>query len=76
MAKGKQKHETYWQKEKRLKARKSVYKETYKKGVFFDNKHTLIDWLNQNDIIVRVNAAGKLDDESEFIQITIEGFKP
>lgn len=71
-----EKHESIFQKDKRLKDRKSVYKETYKKGLFFDNKNVLIEWLKQNDILIRVHAGGKLDDETEYIQITIEGFRP
>ncbi len=70
--------ETYFQKEKRLKSRKQVYKETYKKGVFieYNAKDNLASWIAQNDVIVRVNTAGRLDDGTEFIQVTIEGFKP
>lgn len=67
--------ENFIQRERRQKARKSVYKETYKKGVFID-KEQIIKWLNQDDILVRVNAGGKLNDNSEYIQITIEGFDP
>lgn len=69
-------YEPFWKREARLKKRKSIYKETYKKGVIFENTDKLIEWLKQNDILIRVNAAGKMDDETEFIQITIEGFKP
>lgn len=69
--------ESFFQKEKRLKARKSVYKETYKKGaLFIENKDVLIEWIRQKDIIIRVIAAGKLDDGTEFNQLSIEGFNP
>ncbi len=68
--------ESFIQKDKRLKSRKSVYKETYRKGLFMDDKETLIEWIKQKDVIVRINAAGKLDDGTEYNQITIEGFNP
>lgn len=63
-------------KEKRLKSRKQTYKQTYRKGLYFSDKQKLIEWLNQEDVIVRVHCGGLLDDDSEFIQITIEGLKP
>lgn len=61
---------------KQLEKRKQVYRESYRKGVFFDNKEKLIEWLRQKDVIVRVHAGGRLDDDIELIQITIEGFIP
>lgn len=72
------KEETFLQKDRRLKNRKQVYKETYKKGVFmeYNQKDKLVEWIKQNDIVVKVNAAGTMEDETEFIQVTIEGFKP
>lgn len=68
--------ETPAAKEKRLKSRKQTYKESYQKGIFFNDKQKLIEWLNQEDVIVRVHSGGLLDDKTEFIQITIEGLKP
>jgi hypothetical protein len=68
--------ETFFQKERRLKARKQVYKETYKKGLFFINKEQLCEWIKKEDVLIRVHNAGKLNDETEFINITIEGFVP
>jgi hypothetical protein len=62
--------------QKQLEKRKQVYRESYRKGVFFDNKEKLIEWLRQKDVIVRVHAGGRLDDDTELIQITIEGFIP
>lgn len=72
----KAKEESFFAKERRLKARRQTFKMVYKKGCFFDNKQRLIEYLQQPDIIVRANAAGDMDDGTEFIQITIEGFKP
>jgi hypothetical protein len=70
--------ESLFQKEKRLKSRKQVYKETYRKGLFFEynQKDKLIEWIKQNDVIIRVHSGGQLNDETEFVSITIEGFKP
>lgn len=69
--------ESFFQKEKRLKARRSVYRETYRKNaLFIENKEVLIKWIRQRDIIIRVIAAGKLDDDTEFNQLSIEGFNP
>lgn len=68
--------ESFLQIDKRLKSRKSVYKETYKKGLFIENKEVLIEWIRQKEVIIRINAAGKLDDGTEYNQITIEGFNP
>lgn len=70
------KKETIFQKERRLKKRKQTYKETYKKGLFYNNARRLIEYLNQPDTVVRVHASGGLDDNTHFIQITIEGFVP
>lgn len=68
--------ENFFQKERRLKKRKPVYTESYKKGCFHQRPDVLSEYLKQPDIIVRVNKGGKLDDGTEFIQITIEGIKP
>lgn len=70
------KEENIFQKEKRLKARKIVYKETYKKGLFMINKEQLISWINQSEVLIRIHHAGQLNDETEFVTISIEGFKP
>jgi len=67
--------ESLFQKEKRLKARKPVYTETYKKGVFIPNKKILCEWIMQEDVIVRVHKGGSLDDGTEFNNVSIEGFK-
>lgn len=72
----KPKEENWLAKERRLKARRQTFKMVYKKGLFFENKQRLIEYLQQPDIIVRANAAGDMEDGTEFIQITIEGFKP
>ena len=70
------KEESLFAKERRLKARKSTYKVTYKKGVFYNSwqHENLVGYLNQPDVLVRVHSAGTLDDGKNFIQITIEGF--
>lgn len=72
------KEESFFAKEKRLKARKQSFKMTYRKGLFYNTwaYKTLIDYLNQPDVLVRVNSGGELDDGKAFIQITIEGFTP
>lgn len=69
------KEETFREKEKRLRNRKQDYKLTYKKGLFYNNIDRLIEYLKQPDVAVRVHASGSLDDDTDFIQITIEGFK-
>ncbi len=69
--------ESLFQKDKRLKSRKYASKVTYKKGVFY-NQHSyknIIGYLNSPDVIVRVLNAGDLNDGTNFITITIEGFK-
>lgn len=72
-----QKEESLFHKERRLKARKQSFAMSYKKGVFYNawSYKNLIDYLNQPDVLVRVHKAGSMDDDTEFIQITIEGFK-
>ena len=64
------------QKERRLKARKTTYAETYRKGIFMVNKEALCSWIMQNDVLIRINKAGMLDDDTEFCNIQVEGFKP
>lgn len=73
----KNKEESIFQKERRLKARKQSYKASYKKGIFYNQwaYKQLIDYLNQPDVLVRVLNAGSLDDDTAFVTITIEGFK-
>lgn len=68
--------ETLFQKEKRLKARKQVYKMTYKKGLFMINKTALCSWIMQDECLIRVHASGVMDDDTEFTSITIEGYNP
>lgn len=69
--------ETIQQKETRLKKRKPIYTETYRKGLFLNNApESLKKWVDQPDIVVRVHKGGNLDDGTEFINITIEGIKP
>lgn len=70
------KKETLFQKEKRLKNRKQSFRMTYKKGIFHNNFNILKAYLDQPDVVVRVHAGGQMDDQTEFIQITIEGIKP
>ena len=72
------KEEIFFQKERRLKARKETYSATYKKGVFYSQYKykNIIDYLNQPDVLVRVHKTGILDDDTTFISITIEGFQP
>jgi hypothetical protein len=78
MANKSKKEETIFEKEKRLKARKQSYKASYKKGVYYSvyQYKNLIDYLNQPDVLVRVLNAGSMDDDTAFVTITIEGFKP
>lgn len=73
----KNKEESIFQKERRLKARKQDYKISYKKGVYYSQYayKQLIDYLNQPDVLVRVLNAGSMDDDTAFVTITIEGFK-
>lgn len=72
----KPKEESFWAKERRLKARRQTFKMTYRKGVFWQNYHLLKEYLSQPDIIIRTNAEGNMDDGTSFLQITIEGIKP
>lgn len=78
MSTGTKKLENPLQKERRFKARKQVFKSTYKKGVFYNQyaHKNLVDYLNQPNVFVRVINAGSLDDDTTFVTITIEGFKP
>lgn len=73
-----EKEESLFQKESRLKKRKQDWKMSYKKGVYFQtwNYKELIEWIEQKDVIIKVHSAGNMDDGTEFMQITIEGFKP
>lgn len=66
--------ESFFQKEKRLKARRPVYKETFKKGLFYMAYERLISYINQPDVLVRIHSSGELDDGTSFLNITIEGF--
>jgi hypothetical protein len=75
MATEKFKWESPWMKERRLKKRKKTLTMKYKKGVTFDNPYKLVEWLGQKDILVYLNSSGQLDDDTEFVQITIEGVK-
>ena len=68
-------NETYFQLQRRLKSRKQNFKMTYKKGIFYNNPDRLIEYLKQNDVVIRVHASGGMDDDTDFITISIEGFK-
>lgn len=70
------KRENIFTKERRLKARKQTYKETYKKGFFYVAYQRLQEYIGQPDVLVRCHASGQLDDGIAFIQITVEGFTP
>lgn len=69
--------ETLFEKERRLKSRKQDYKVAYKKGVYYNSWQydNLIKYLKEKDVLVRVLNAGSLNDGTDFITITIEGFK-
>ena len=69
------KEESYFDKQRRLKARKQNFKMTYKKGLFYNNPDRLVEYLNQKDVVIRVHASGGMDDDTDFITISIEGFK-
>ena len=68
------KEESFLAKERRLKARKPVYKETYAKGMFLISKEELCEWIMQPDVLIRAHSSGTLNDETQFVQITVEGF--
>lgn len=72
-----EKEETFFQKERRLKARKQSFCVTYNKGIFYNTwaYKQLIEYLNQPDVLVRVLKGGTLNDDTNFLTITIEGFK-
>jgi len=72
--KGIDKSESHHQKTIRLRKRKRDFQAVYAKGVFFVNKHMLIDFLQQPDVVVRCCKSGVLNDDTEFIEIAIEGF--
>ena len=72
----KQKDETFFQKEKRLKARRQTYKETYRKGLFYMAYERLKGYIDQPNVFIRIHSSGELDDGTAFIQITLEGFTP
>lgn len=65
--------ETPTQKDERLKKRKQVYKETYRKGIFLKTE-SLKEWINQDDVAIRALSSGQLDDGKQFVTITVEGF--
>jgi len=69
------KRETPWETGVRWRKRKSTFKATYKKGVFYADKQLLIAWLKQPDVSIRLHANGGLNDGTEFITISIEGIR-
>jgi hypothetical protein len=75
MALKSKKEETIFDKERRLKKRKQSYTATHKNGLFYNNPAQIIEYINQKDVLIRVHSAGSLDDDTAFINITIEGFK-
>lgn len=72
----KPKEESFFAKERRLRTRRQTFKMSYNKGLYFENKKELIKWLEQDEILVRIHSGGKMNDGTEFLQITIEGIKP
>lgn len=58
---------------KELVKRKQIYKETYRKGLFLTDKERLCDQIMQPEVIVRAVSSGSLDDDTEFINISVEG---
>lgn len=70
--------ENIFQKERRLKKRKQVYKETYKKGIYWVDwkRQEIADHVLEDDVLIKVINSGDLDDGTHFLTITIEGYKP
>ncbi len=63
-------------KSKSVEKRKQTIKWSFQRNVFHNNKHELIKWIKQSEVQVRCHSTGSYNDGTEFIQITIEGFKP
>lgn len=59
----------------RLKNRRRIYEEKYRKGIFYRNPEQLIALLKEAGVIIRMHSTGALDDDTCFMQISIEGFK-
>lgn len=70
------KEENIFQKERRLKARKQTYIMSYRKGLFMVNKEELCKWIMQDEVLIRIHKAGNMNDDTEFCNITVEGFIP
>ena len=66
--------ESFRDKINRLRKRKRDFQATYAKGVYFTNKLILKNFIDQNDVVIRCRKSGVLDDETLFIEVSIEGF--
>lgn len=60
----------------KTKIRKEIYRESYKKGLYHTDLEVLCNWIKQAGVVVHIQAAGKNDDDTEFVQLKIDGFKP
>jgi len=68
--------ETYFEKLRRLRNRKQVIKYTFKKGVYFEyaGLDRVLESAKQPDVVVRLINEGSMDDGTQFVTITIEGY--
>lgn len=51
--------------------KKAVYAEKFRRGVFETNRKKVSDWVLDDNVWLELREAGKNDDGSEFVTITI-----
>lgn len=66
---------TFEQKQSMLRKRKRDFSIKYRKGVYFSPPGVLANILTQPDLVIRCHESGVLDDNTQYINISIEGFK-
>lgn len=62
-------------KSKPVEKRKQTVKWGFQKDIFHNDKKELIKWIEQPNVKVRCHSAGSYNDGTEFLNVTIEGFK-
>lgn len=56
--------------------RTAIYTENYRKGLYMKEPDVLCSWIKQHGVTLEVKSAGRNNDNTEFLVLNINGFKP
>jgi len=56
--------------------KKETYKQTYKKGLYYNDRAQVAGWTDDDDVWLNIRDAGVNEDGTEFVTITFNNITP